>query len=290
MLRSARWRPTIAGRPTKARSVFSLADWTPPAPPCRRSPRSGGEPSARPSAVILSATRRSRTRYAAGPAESANVDIDAALRRTRETAGPRRPRASRHRLRRPGRPLDRHRRRVQRRPTAVSGFSATASSTAIPPSRKSGASSKASGRPYLRRCRRELGRRRRRFHDGSKVTAACWARRWWAAVKGVPGNAIPIARPRPGPTGLHAMGAWDASAQWSAAVAGGRVHLPDTLTRRELAELCAGNVLRVDQGALRWCEVPGRQDHYFDAAKLCIWARRWRTKTGQRRPAAAFTI
>ena len=123
-----------------------------------------------------------------------------------------------------------------------------------------------------------------------KVTAACWARRWWAACKGVPGNAVPIARPRPGHTGLHLMGAWDASAQWSAAVAGGRVHLPDTLTRREVAELCAGNVLRVEGGALRWCEVPGRQDHLFDAAKLCIWARRWRTQTGRRRPMAPFTI
>ena len=123
-----------------------------------------------------------------------------------------------------------------------------------------------------------------------RVTAACWARRMWAAVKGVPGNAIPIARPRPGPTGLHAMGSWDASAQWSAAVAGGRVRLPDTLTKRELAELVAGNVLRVEGGALRWCKVPGRLDHFFDAAKMCIWARRWHTVTGSRRPAAAFTI
>ena len=117
-----------------------------------------------------------------------------------------------------------------------------------------------------------------------KVRQACAARRWWCPVKGVPGSAIPIARPRAGATGLHAMGAWDASAQWSAAVAGGRVRLPATLTRRELAELVAGNVLRVEAGALKWCEVPGRQDHYFDAAKLCIWARRWRTVTGARRP------
>ena len=123
-----------------------------------------------------------------------------------------------------------------------------------------------------------------------RVTSECWSRRWWAPVKGVPGGNVPIARARPGQTGLHPMGSWDASAQWTAAVAGGRVHLPATITRRDVAELCAGNVLRVEAGALRWCNVPGRQDHLFDAAKLCMWARRWRTVTSARRPVRLVAV
>ena len=49
-------------------------------------------------------------------------------------------------------------------------------------------------------------------------------------------------------------------------VAGGAVHLPAAIGRREVAELCASEQLVIERGAAKWVQVEGRANHLWDAA------------------------
>ena len=114
------------------------------------------------------------------------------------------------------------------------------------------------------------------------VRRQCSRRRWWLPVVGRAGEGKPIAK-RPGPTGILTLGKDDASGWWSARVAAGRVHFPQTITRSQLAEFAAAEALTAEGGALRWRPVEGRQNHLWDAALLAIHARHFRPLTRARR-------
>ena len=85
----------------------------------------------------------------------------------------------------------------------------------------------------------------------STVQAQCAKRRWWIPTVGRAGAGKPIAR-RLGPTGIATLGKDDGCAFWSGRVESGNVHLPRTVSRTEIAEMCASEVLTAEGGALRW--------------------------------------
>ena len=59
-------------------------------------------------------------------------------------------------------------------------------------------------------------------------------------------------------------------------VAGGHVRLPVTITRPDVAEMCASEVLTAEWGRLVWRPVPGRANHLWDGACLAVHGRRFR--------------
>ena len=97
------------------------------------------------------------------------------------------------------------------------------------------------------------------------------------------GAGKPIAR-RLGPSGIATLGKDNGNSWWSGRVEAGAVHLPRTISRNEIAEMCASEVLVSEGGALRWRPVDGIQNHYFDSAILSIHGRHFRTMSGRRRP------
>ena len=117
----------------------------------------------------------------------------------------------------------------------------------------------------------------------STVQAQCAKRRWWISTVGRAGPAKPIAR-RLGHTGIATLGKDDGNSWWTGRVETGNVHLPRHITRTEISELCASEVLTAEGGALRWRPVDGIQNHYFDCAILAIHGRHFRTLSAHRRP------
>ena len=112
------------------------------------------------------------------------------------------------------------------------------------------------------------------------VQRQCGMRRWLPVV-GRSGTAVPLASRVKG-SGLATMGADDVSAWWSGQVAAGRVHLPASMNRREVAEICAAEALTVEGGAVRWRPIAGRVNHLWDAARLAAHHRHFAPRTRQR--------
>ena len=117
----------------------------------------------------------------------------------------------------------------------------------------------------------------------STVQAQCARRRWWIPCVGRSGSGKPIAR-RLGPSGVCTVGKDNANSWWSGRVEAGAVHLPRTMTRNEIGELCASEVLVAEGGALRWRPVDGLENHLWDAAINCVHGRFFRTLSAHRRP------
>ena len=117
----------------------------------------------------------------------------------------------------------------------------------------------------------------------SDVQSQCSKRRWWIPTVGRAGSAKPIAR-RLGPSRIATLGKDDGCSWWSGRVETGNVHLPRHITRSEIAEMCASEVLTAEGGALRWRKVDGIENHYFDSAILGIHSRYFRTLGARRRP------
>ena len=117
----------------------------------------------------------------------------------------------------------------------------------------------------------------------STVQAQCARRRWWIPCVGRSGSGKPIARGL-GPSGVCTVGKDNANSWWSGRVEAGAVHLPRTMTRNEIGELCASEVLVAEGGALRWRPVDGLENHLWDAAINCVHGRFFRTLSAHRRP------
>ena len=117
----------------------------------------------------------------------------------------------------------------------------------------------------------------------SSVQSQCSKRRWWVPTVGRSGQGKPIAR-RLGPSGLAVLGKDDGCGWWSGRVESGNVHLPRHMTRTEIAEMCASEVLTAEGGALRWRPVDGVPNHLWDGAILSIHGRHFRTMSAHRRP------
>ena len=115
------------------------------------------------------------------------------------------------------------------------------------------------------------------------VQAQCSRRRWWLPTVGRAGAGKPLAK-RPGATGICTIGKDDASAWWSGRIESGNVHLPRHITRNEITEMCASEVLTAEAGALRWRKIEGVPNHYWDAAIGAVHARHYRTLSARRRP------
>ena len=117
----------------------------------------------------------------------------------------------------------------------------------------------------------------------STVKEQCSKRRWWLPTVGRAGAGKPIAK-RVGASGICTIGKDDASAWWSGRIESGNVRLPRHITRPEVAELAASEVLVAEAGALRWRKVDGIENHYWDAALNSIHGRFFRTLSARRRP------
>ena len=117
----------------------------------------------------------------------------------------------------------------------------------------------------------------------STVQAQCARRRWWIPTVGRSGQGKPLAR-RLGPTGIATLGKDDGNSWWSGRVETGNVHLPRTVSRTEIAELCASEVLTAEGGSLRWRQIDGVQNHLWDSAILAVHGRHLRTLSARRRP------
>ena len=125
----------------------------------------------------------------------------------------------------------------------------------------------------------------------SAVRDQCRRRRWWIPTVGRPGEAVPLARPLNRQSGIATMGTNDSSAYWAGRIDAGRVHFPQAITRPELAELAAAEALTAEGGALKWRPLPGRTaNHRWDAARLAIHARHFRTLRADRQPFRVVTI
>ena len=123
----------------------------------------------------------------------------------------------------------------------------------------------------------------------SDVQSQCSKRRWWIPCVGRAGAGKPIAR-RLGPSGIATLGKDDGCSWWSGRVETGNVHLPRHITRNEIAELCASEVLTAEGGALRWRPVDGIQNHFWDSAILGIHGRHFRTLSARRRPLGLVAV
>ena len=121
------------------------------------------------------------------------------------------------------------------------------------------------------------------------VQAQCSRRRWWLPTVGRSGAGKPLAK-RPGATGVCTIGKDDASAWWSGRIESGNVHLPRHITRNEIGELCASEVLTAEGGSLRWKKVDGLANHYWDAAIGAVHARHFRTLSARRRTFALVAV
>ena len=102
-------------------------------------------------------------------------------------------------------------------------------------------------------------------------------RRWWIPTVGRAGEGKPIARRMSSTSGLCTLGADDGKAWWTGKVQAGNVHLPMTIDRPTIGQLCAAEALTAEGGKLRWRQVEGRQNHLFDCAVLAVHSRRYRT-------------
>ena len=67
----------------------------------------------------------------------------------------------------------------------------------------------------------------------------------------------------------------------SRSAVGGRVHLPATLGRREIAELCAAEAWTIVGGVGRWKRITGRGNHLWDCAKNAVHGRHFAPRRGQ---------
>lgn len=85
-------------------------------------------------------------------------------------------------------------------------------------------------------------------------------------------------------SGLCTLGKNDAAAQWAGMVAAGRVHLPQTISRQQIAELAAAEALVAEGGSLKWRVVDNRPNHRWDCGLLCLHSRAYRPLTTGRRP------
>ena len=117
----------------------------------------------------------------------------------------------------------------------------------------------------------------------SDVQSQCSKRRWWIPTVGRAGAAKPIAR-RLGPSGIATVGKDNSNSWWSGRVEAGAVHLPRTILRTEISEMCASEVLVSEGGSLRWRPVDGIQNHLWDSAILALHGRYFRTLSARRRP------
>ena len=117
----------------------------------------------------------------------------------------------------------------------------------------------------------------------STVLAQCSKRRWWVPTVGRAGAGKPIAR-RLGPTGIATLGKDDANSWWSGRVETGNVHFPRSISRTELTEIAASEVLTAEGGALRWRPVDGIQNHLWDSAILAVHGRHFRPMSRHQRP------
>ena len=117
----------------------------------------------------------------------------------------------------------------------------------------------------------------------SSVQAQCAKRRWWVPCVGRSGAGKPIAK-RIGTTGICTIGKDDTSAWWSGRIESGNVHLPRHITRNEITEMCASEVLTAEGGGLRWRKIEGVPNHLWDAAIGAVHARHYRTLSARRRP------
>ena len=117
----------------------------------------------------------------------------------------------------------------------------------------------------------------------SDVQSQCSKRRWWIPTVGRAGAGKPIAR-RLGPSGIATLGKDNGNSWWSGRVEAGAAHLPRTISRNEIAEMCASEVLVSEGGALRWRPVDGVQNHLWDSAILAVHGRHFRTLSARRRP------
>ena len=116
------------------------------------------------------------------------------------------------------------------------------------------------------------------------VRRQCSRRRWWVPTVGRAGDGKPIARAISRTSGVCTLGADDAKSWWTGRVRDGHVHLPMTIDRPTIGQLCAAEALTAEGGKLRWRPVEGRPNHYFDAACLALHSRRFRPLTRPRRP------
>ena len=117
----------------------------------------------------------------------------------------------------------------------------------------------------------------------SNVKTQCARRRWWIPVVGRAGTGQPIAKVI-GASGIAVLGKDDCASWWTGRIDAGRVQLPRTVTRKDVAELLAAECLTMDRGALRWRKIENRENHYWDSALLAIHARHFRPLTASRRP------
>ena len=115
------------------------------------------------------------------------------------------------------------------------------------------------------------------------VKAQCGRRRWWIPTIGRAGTGQAIAR-QIGKSGLAVLGKDDCASWWTGRIDADRVKTPQTISRKELSELCAAEALTAVGGAVRWRQIEGRPNHLWDAALLAIHARHFRPLTASRRP------
>ena len=120
--------------------------------------------------------------------------------------------------------------------------------------------------------------------DTSTVQAQCARRRWWIPCVGRSGSGKPIAR-RLGPSWDSTVGKDNANSWWSGRVEAGAVHLPRTISRNEIAEMCASEVLVAEGGALRWRPVDGLPKSLLGLRRSTrVHGRHFRTLSAHRRP------
>ena len=123
--------------------------------------------------------------------------------------------------------------------------------------------------------------------DAGYLTAAvktqCARRRWWIPTVGRAGSGQPIAKVI-GHSGIAVVGKDDAASWWTGRIDADRVQLPQTITRRETAELLAAEALTAAGGSVRWRPIENRANHMWDSALLAVHSRHFRPLTAARRP------
>ena len=83
---------------------------------------------------------------------------------------------------------------------------------------------------------------------------------------------------------IAVVGKDDAASWWTGRIDADRVQLPQTITRRETAELLAAEALTAAGGSVRWRPIENRANHMWDSALLAVHSRHFRPLTAARRP------
>ena len=120
--------------------------------------------------------------------------------------------------------------------------------------------------------------------DVARVQSQCSKRRWWIADRWSKPGAGSRLRGGLVPLGSRFSAKTTETRGGAGRVESGAVHLPRTILRTEISEMCASEVLVSEGGALRWRPVDGIQNHYWDSAILGIHGRFFRTLSARRRP------